>query len=190
MGQLRQQAAGESLIARERVGLRERDEVLMPVQLPDELVISDHFEVEVRKPAPVDERRAPSRQRIELPVDRITEREVTVAEEIEPAGQRPLRGADERFGIRRPECSKRCGCLARLVHGREDGGRAGAKPPEEGGGIAGVVKQLLQAPGRRLAPGRVEAGALEQHRRELGTAHPDLADAPAAQASDHLTSSR
>src|SRR5215467_11971804 len=55
----------------------------MPIELPDNLAVADYRGVERVETAPVHEGSSPPRERVELPVHRITEGQITVPEEIE-----------------------------------------------------------------------------------------------------------
>src|SRR5881628_2332502 len=72
-----------ALVTGQPVGLAESDEPLVAIQLPYDLAVSHDGAVERIQLTPVNERRAPSRDWIELPVDGLSEGEGAVAQEVE-----------------------------------------------------------------------------------------------------------
>ena len=80
-----------ALLAGEPIGLAERGEVLMAIEFPDDLVVADLGRIEIRDPAPVDQRACRSAHRVEVPIDRIAEREAAISQKIERAGRDTLR---------------------------------------------------------------------------------------------------
>ena len=65
-----------AFVARVPVGPAQGQKMLVAVQLPDDLVIADLGRIEVVDPAPVHQRRPFSRDRLEMPVDRLPEMKV------------------------------------------------------------------------------------------------------------------
>jgi hypothetical protein len=64
--------------------------MLMPVDLPEQLVVADRRAIEMIDPAPVPQRSARAARRIAVPVDRRTERHALVAEQVEHAVDRAI----------------------------------------------------------------------------------------------------
>ena len=74
----------------------------MPVELPDDLAVPHPTGVEEVDVGPVHEGCPLAAHRIEVPVDRIAEREAAIAEQVEAPGEHRFRLADERrFGLAR-----------------------------------------------------------------------------------------
>ena len=73
------------LVPRQPVSLTETDEPVVAVQLPDDLAVAYECGVERVESAPVAERGAHLRDRIEMPVHRIAEGKAPVPEQIEAA---------------------------------------------------------------------------------------------------------
>src|SRR5206468_3641272 len=84
-----------TLVAGEPVRLSKAHEVLMPVQLPDDLVIADERLGKERDPTPVLVRCPNAAEWIDRPVDRTPEVEPRAAEEIEPSLHRALGVGDD-----------------------------------------------------------------------------------------------
>src|SRR5689334_2650510 len=90
-----------SLVSREPIRSPQRDEVLMPVQLPDQLMIADQSGVEVIDSAPVHRRRALGGERLQMPVDRLVAKSF-VPEQIEPPATYRVRAGDNPLCFVRP----------------------------------------------------------------------------------------
>ena len=98
-------------VARIRVRLPEGDEVLMAIHLPDELVVAHRRGIEIGDPAPVPERRTRAARGIEMPVDRIAERDSLVAQQVEDAVHRSIGATPRaRFRIRPQSAQHGDGC--------------------------------------------------------------------------------
>src|SRR5437868_13407621 len=73
---------GVSFIARVPVSATERHEVLMPVQLPSELLVARDARIEKVNLAPMDERRAHARRGFEMPINGRAEVERALTQQI------------------------------------------------------------------------------------------------------------
>src|ERR1043165_8225051 len=130
--EMRRERARVSLIARQPVSLTERHEILMPVQLPDDLLVTGDFSVEIVELAPVQQRNALSGQRLNLPIDRIAKAEVLEPKQIKLARTDSIGFLDQRLRSRRKAGSKRSnGCFGILKTREETRFGAGAKVFEQ-----------------------------------------------------------
>jgi hypothetical protein len=84
------------LAAGERVGLRERDEVQVPVRLPQVLDVADQVLVAIVEQLAVDERRLDAGLRVAVPARRRAEVDRAQREDVEPPLRDALGGGDER----------------------------------------------------------------------------------------------
>ena len=77
---------GIPFVAGETVGLSQMNQPLVAIELPDDLAVSDHVAIEripIRLPSAHERPNQRSGHGVEMPVDRLSENEVAVAEEIE-----------------------------------------------------------------------------------------------------------
>src|SRR5205085_6758180 len=79
---VRDERLGVSSIARVPVSAPQRHEVLMPVQLPSELLVARDAWIEKVNLAPMDERRAHARRGFEMPINGRAEVERALAQQI------------------------------------------------------------------------------------------------------------
>ena len=148
------------LVPRQPVGLTEVEPPLVAAQLPNDLAVSDRSRIERIEPAPVHERRAPARDRIQVPVHGIAEVEPAVPQQIEAPPADLVGGGDDRFARARDPLDL----------------------PDRVGGARGALEK---AQGHPLAEGVEERGGhgpaavrrnkpVEPFRRLLPAAHGDL----------------
>src|SRR6185369_3008089 len=89
-------ALGVSLVTGHPVRLAQANEPLVPVELPDDLAVPDPPRVEEVDVGPVHEGGPLAAHGIEVPVERIAERQAALADEVEASGAEGVRLADER----------------------------------------------------------------------------------------------
>src|SRR5215208_96694 len=77
--------AGITFIAAQPVGPAKREEVLMPIQFPDHLVIADQGGVEIRNPTPMSARSASTGNGIAMPINRTAETQTAISQKVERA---------------------------------------------------------------------------------------------------------
>ena len=124
------------LIIRVPVSAPQRHEVLMPVQLPSELLVARDARIKKVNFAPMDERRAHARRGFEMPINGRAEIERAPAQEIKlPCLDRFCACDQSGCGLRAEATAQlRAGCLRRGEWGEEARDGARAKVCEQSGG--------------------------------------------------------
>ena len=84
-----------ALVARIPIGLPEGYEILLPIELPDQLVVSCDLRVQVIDAAPMPVARPRSRCWVPVPIDRVAEIQVGMPQEVELPVASPLRLRDD-----------------------------------------------------------------------------------------------
>src|SRR6266550_8246760 len=79
--------------------LRQLNEPLMAIELPDHFAVTNRCAVERVHLAPMNEGSTPARNRIEVPIERIAELEIAISEEIESAGGGVMGGDQHRLTV-------------------------------------------------------------------------------------------
>ena len=91
--------------SRDLIGAAENDEMLVPVELPDHLMVADDLRVEIGNAAPVRARGLTTGGGIKVPVNRYPKAQSIVTEEIIPASQNSLSGSCQTLQFLGPACT-------------------------------------------------------------------------------------
>src|ERR1051325_1638076 len=118
------EAFGVSLVARAPVGAPQGLEELVPAQLPDEFLVAGDLRVEEVYPAPMRERRADARERLDVPVDGRAEVQVFEPEQTEAARQDSFGVIDDGRGFVREARAEGVAGRALVVEALEEARRA------------------------------------------------------------------
>ena len=118
--QMRRHALGVSLGPGQQVGAAEQQKMLMPIQLPDDLVVADDGGIEAAHATPMHARRAPLVDRVEMPIDGRTERQTLVAEQVKPAGHNAIRRGEHLVRPAGPPRREQVGRRRRIARAREE----------------------------------------------------------------------
>src|SRR5687767_8926810 len=89
-------------VAGQRVRLAQLHEVLVPVQLPRDLLITRNSGIQVVELAPVLERNAFAAYGLEVPVDWLAKTQIFQSQKVKPSIANTIRLRDDLFGRIRP----------------------------------------------------------------------------------------
>jgi hypothetical protein len=107
-GPFRKDLVYESFLSRDAVSLRERHEVLMAVQLPNDFGISDFLEIEIPNLEPGLQWRTTAVHGIEMPIDLRSVVQIFVPKQIEAVAANLLRSQNDLIRLRRTDPLQLC----------------------------------------------------------------------------------
>src|SRR6267142_6663910 len=88
---MRNERSGVAFIARQPVSLTQRCEILVAVQFPDNLFVTDNVRIEIVQTAPMRRLCPLARNRLELPINWITKIKIAQAKQIETSSENAVR---------------------------------------------------------------------------------------------------